>query len=61
MIPMMLTAELRVNEMPFAEGIRINPHSLSHDLREPPYPDGRHVVWASLEGIQLAIKGREDQ
>ena len=30
------------------------------EIGHPPYPDGKHVVWCHLEGVKLAIKGRED-
>jgi hypothetical protein len=30
-------------------------------LPSPPYPDGKRVVWATIEGLRIAIKGREDQ
>lgn len=31
------------------------------DLGAPPYPDGKRVVWCSVEGVKIAIKGKEDE
>lgn len=35
-------------------------HAQYPDIGHPPYPDGKHVIWGQMEGVKLAIKGRED-
>lgn len=35
--------------------------TLGEHLSYPPHPGGKHVIWAKIEGIRIAIKGTEDE
>ena len=36
-------------------------HMSYPNLAPPPFPDGKRVVWCSIEGVKIAIKGTEDE